>query len=93
MLGSSARRTVVRGLDSRRSTAVDLETGAVVSADPYGADESDTATLKPSLETARETMTLARDESKADSSDDDDNVVRAPPVRFACCLEPARSAS
>jgi transposase len=56
---------------------VDLETGAVVSAELYGADESDTATLKPSLETARENMTVARDESKADSSDDDDN--DAPP--------------
>jgi len=50
---------------------VDLDTGAVVSAELYAADESDTTTLKPSLEMARENMTVARDESKADSDDDD----------------------
>ena len=52
---------------------VDLETGAVVSAELHAADEPDTATLKPSLETARENMTAARDESKKDGRDDDDS--------------------
>lgn len=52
---------------------VDLESGAVVVAEVYGADEGDTATLQPSLETARENIDAARAESKAaDPNDDDD---------------------
>jgi transposase len=54
---------------------VDLDTGAVVSAELYSADEADTATLRPSLEAARENVAAARSESNADDSDDDD----APP--------------
>jgi len=51
--------------------AVDLETGAVVAVELYKADESDTATLQPTLEAARENVAAARDDS-----DDDDG---APP--------------
>ena len=54
---------------------VDLETGAVVAAHLYKADEADTATLRPSLEAARENMTAARQDSDTSESDDDD----APP--------------
>lgn len=49
---------------------VDLDTGAVVAAEVYSADETDTATLQPSLEAARENVDAARDR------DDDDD---APP--------------
>jgi transposase len=51
--------------------AVDLETGAVVAVELYKADESDTATLQPTLEAARENVAAVRDDS-----DDDDG---APP--------------
>jgi transposase len=51
--------------------AVDLETGAIVAVELYKADESDTATLRPTLEAARENVAVARDDS-----DDDDG---APP--------------
>jgi transposase len=51
---------------------VDLESGAVVVAEVYGADEGDTATLQPSLETARENIDAARAESNAADPNDDD---------------------
>ena len=50
---------------------VDLDTGAVVAAEVYSADETDTATLQPSLEAARKNVEAARDRH-----DDDDD---APP--------------
>jgi len=46
---------------------VDLETGAIVAAEVYTGTDADTATLRPSLEAARENVTAAR----ADSDDDD----------------------
>jgi transposase len=52
---------------------VDLETGAVVAAEVYLGGESDTMSLRPSLESARENMDAAcaaRDES--DKHDDED---------------------
>jgi hypothetical protein len=52
---------------------VDLETGAVVAAELYNADEADTATLRPSLEAARENVAALGDESKAEDSDDHDD--------------------
>src|SRR3984885_14669876 len=52
---------------------VDLETGAVVAADVYGAQQSDTATLRPSLEAARENVDAARAESTGGRDEDDDN--------------------
>jgi transposase len=55
---------------------VDLETGAVVAAEMYGADQVDVATLRPSLEVARENVDAARAATKSDSRDDDDD---APP--------------
>ena len=56
---------------------VDLETGAVVAAEMYGADQADVATLRPSLEAARENVDAARARSEAgDPNDDDDD---APP--------------
>ena len=55
---------------------MDLETGAVVAAEMYGADQVDVATLRPSLEVARENVDAARTASKGDSKDDDDD---APP--------------
>ena len=51
---------------------VDLESGAVVVAEVYGADQSDTATLQPSLEAARENIDAGRAESKDSDADDDD---------------------
>jgi transposase len=57
---------------------VDLETGAIVAAEMYSADEADTATLRSSLEAARENVDAARVESKGDDSDDDDDA--PPPV-------------
>jgi transposase len=56
---------------------VDLDTGAVVAAEFYSADEADTATLRPSLEAARENVAATRAESNAHDSDDDDD--DAPP--------------
>jgi hypothetical protein len=53
---------------------VDLDTGAIVSAELYRADESDTATLRPSLEAARENVTVVREEAEPDADDDDDDV-------------------
>src|SRR6185437_16841592 len=55
---------------------VDLETGAVVSAEIYSADAADPATLTPSLETARKNMEAARESDRTGSDDDDDD---APP--------------
>ena len=56
---------------------VDLETGAIVAAEMYSADEADTATLRPSLEAARENTAAARaGANNEDSHDDDDD---APP--------------
>src|SRR5579859_576164 len=46
---------------------VDLDTGAVVAAEVYRANETDTATLQPSLEAARKNIEAARDR------DDDDD--------------------
>jgi transposase len=58
---------------------VDLESGAIVAAEMYRADEADTATLRPSLEAARENVAAARAESESeDSRDDDDDA--SPPV-------------
>jgi transposase len=51
---------------------VDLDTGAIVSAELYRADESDTATLRPSLEAARENVAAVREETKPDDDDDDE---------------------
>jgi hypothetical protein len=61
---------------------VDLETGAVVAADVYGAQQSDTATLRPSLEAARENVDAARAESTGgrDPDDDDDGPPPAAPT-------------
>jgi transposase len=56
---------------------VDLDTGAIVAAEMYSADEADTATLRPSLEAARENVAVARADSKNDDSRDDDD--GAPP--------------
>jgi transposase len=56
---------------------VDLETGAVVAAELYRADDADTATLRPSLEAARENVAAARAESDSEGSRDDDD--DAPP--------------
>lgn len=52
---------------------VDLDSGALVAAELYRADEADTATLRPSLEAARENMSVVREEAKSDEADDDDN--------------------
>jgi transposase len=53
---------------------VDLDSGAIVAAELYRADEADTATLRPSLEAARENVTVAREEAnKSAEADDDDN--------------------
>ena len=63
---------------------VDIETGAVVAAQLYKADEADTATLRPSLEAARENITAARkdsDTSKSDDRGDDDD--GSPPAASA----------
>jgi transposase len=49
---------------------VDLDTGAIVSAELYRADESDTATLRPSLEAAREIVAVVREEAKPDDDDE-----------------------
>jgi transposase len=54
---------------------VDLETGAIVAAEVYTADQVDTATLQPSLEAARENMAAAKGASQDDDAHDDD----APP--------------
>ena len=51
---------------------VDLESGAIVVAEVYGADQGDTATLQPSLEAARENIDAARAESKDSDANDDD---------------------
>jgi transposase len=56
---------------------VDLDTGAVMSAELYIADAADTATLRPSLEEARENVAAVQSKSKADDSEDDDS--DAPP--------------
>jgi len=52
---------------------VDLETGAVVAADVYGAEQSDTATLRPSLEAARQNVEATRAASTGDRDNDDDD--------------------
>ena len=56
---------------------VDLDTGAIVAAEVYSADQADTATLRPSLETARDNMDAARAESTHDDESDGDD--DAPP--------------
>jgi transposase len=58
---------------------VDLDTGAVVAAELYVADESDTATLRPSLEAARENLVAARVESEPEITNDDDTPPPATP--------------
>jgi transposase len=67
---------------------VDLDTGAVVAAELYSADQADTATLRPSLEAARENVAAARAELTPEDSreDDDDEDPPAPaaPVEDAC---------
>jgi transposase len=62
---------------------VDLETGAVVAAEVYGADQADTATLRPSLEASRENVSAARPESTRDGDDDDDAPPPASPTSDA----------
>jgi len=57
---------------------VDLETGAVVAAEMYRADEADTATLRPSLEAARENVAAARGESESEDLRDDDDDASPP---------------
>jgi transposase len=60
---------------------VDLESGAVVAAEMYSGDEADTATLRSSLEAARENMAAAKGEAtdtsvraaKNDAGSDDDD--------------------
>jgi transposase len=59
---------------------VDLETGAIVGAELYGADQADTATMRPSLEAARENVAAAQAASKVDESRDDDDDDDAPPA-------------
>jgi transposase len=49
---------------------VDLDTGAVVAAEVYRAEEADTATLRPSLEAARKNTDAARAEPNDDDDDD-----------------------
>jgi hypothetical protein len=58
---------------------VDLETGAVVAADVYGAEQSDTATLRPSLEAARQNVEATRAASTGDRDNDDDDDDEGPP--------------
>ncbi len=53
---------------------VDMDTGAILAAEVYAADQGDTATLTPSLEQARENIETAKDTrttSKDDDSEDD----------------------
>jgi transposase len=64
---------VGRDSDTGPSHFVDLETGAIVSAELYKADESDTTTLRPSLEAARENERAVCDEAKSSERDDDDD--------------------
>jgi hypothetical protein len=52
---------------------VDLETGAIVAAEVYSAEHADPATLRPSLETARDNVDAARAESPREESNDDDD--------------------
>src|ERR1019366_9983311 len=56
---------------------VDLETGAVVAAEVYSGEQADTATLRPSLEAARDNVEAARPET---TRDDDDKPPPAAPV-------------
>ena len=56
---------------------VDLETGAVVAAEVYSGEQADTATLRPSLEAARDNVKAARAET---TRDDDDTPPPAAPV-------------
>lgn len=58
---------------------VDLESGAVIAAEVYVADQGDTATLQPSLEAARENIEAARDEAMETREDRDDD--DQPPTR------------
>jgi len=62
---------------------VDLDTGAVVAAEVYSAEQADPATLRPSLEAARENVDAAREESARDEGHDD-----APPPPAAPTGEP-----
>jgi transposase len=50
---------------------VDLDTGAVVAAEVYRAEEADTATLRSSLEAARKNADAADMDSNGDDDDDD----------------------
>jgi transposase len=59
---------------------VDLDTGAIVAAEVYGAEQVDTATLRPSLEAARENVDAARVESTRDEGRDDDDDDAPPPA-------------
>ena len=59
---------------------VDLDTGAIVAAEVYSAEQADTATLRPSLEAARENLDAARVEPPSDESNDDDNDSAPPAV-------------
>ena len=52
---------------------VDLESGAVVAAEVYGADQADTATVQPSLESARTNIAEARVASGSDDSNGEDS--------------------
>jgi transposase len=52
---------------------VDLETGAIVAAEVYAADESDTTTLRPSLEAARANLDAARTPRERAEDDDEDS--------------------
>lgn len=52
---------------------VDLDTGAVVAAEVYRAEEADTATLRPSLEAARKNAAAAHMDSNGDDGSDDDD--------------------
>ena len=58
---------------------VDLETGAVVAAEMYRANEADTATMRSSLEAARENAAAASMENDKSLRDDDDEPPPAAP--------------
>lgn len=60
-------------LGHKAEHVVDLETGAILSADIHPADASDTATMRDSLESARENILSDRaDEDRSGEDDDDD---------------------
>ncbi|MFO0588291.1 MAG: transposase [Polyangiaceae bacterium] len=59
---------------------VDMETGVVVVAEVYTADQADTKTLPQSLEQARSNMQEARAEKRDDSDDEPPSATTSAPV-------------